>query len=95
MYTDDLSLKVVDFGFATYNKANNLSSYRGTKTYMAPEIKNRLSYDGKSTDIFSAGVILFILVLGIFPFQEAKEGDYFYNFILTGDLEKYWKKVGG
>lgn len=62
---------------------------------MAPEIKENKPYDGRQVDIFSAGVILFILVLGIFPFQEARKDDYFYNLVLTGKLSTYWKKVGG
>lgn len=36
---EHLNLKVADFGFATYRKVDRLRSYRGTKTYMAPEIK--------------------------------------------------------
>jgi len=36
---DDLDLKIADFGFAVYKNVNNLNSYRGTMTYMAPEIK--------------------------------------------------------
>jgi len=39
-----------------------LKSYRGTKTYMAPEIKEQKVYDGRKVDMFSAGVILFIIV---------------------------------
>jgi serine/threonine protein kinase len=44
---DNMNLKVADFGFATYKKINRLSSYRGTMTYMAPEIKEGKVYDGK------------------------------------------------
>jgi serine/threonine protein kinase len=90
-----MNLKVADFGFATYKKINKLSSYRGTMTYMAPEIKEGKIYDGKQIDMFSTGVILFIIVQGIFPFKEAKKDEYFYNLIQTGKLETYWKKVGG
>lgn len=43
----NMNLKVADFGFACYKNVNNLSSYRGTKTYMAPEIKENKHYDGK------------------------------------------------
>lgn len=92
---DQLNLKVADFGFATYKKINKLQSYRGTMTYMAPEIKEGKVYDGKQIDIFSTAVILFIIVQGIFPFKEAKKDEYFYNLILTGKIEHYWKKVGG
>jgi len=43
----DLTLKVADFGFATYKNIGKLKSYRGTKTYMAPEIKEGKTYDGR------------------------------------------------
>jgi len=52
---------------------------------MAPEIKEGKTYNGKEIDIFSTGVILFIIVLGIFPFKEAKKSEYFYNLLLQGD----------
>jgi len=79
-----LNLRVADFGFATYKKINKLTSYRGTKNYMAPEILERKTYDGRLTDIFSAGVILFVIVLGKFPFSEAKKEENNYNLILEG-----------
>jgi serine/threonine protein kinase len=90
---EQLNLKVADFGFATYKKINALDSYRGTMTYMAPEIKEGKTYDGKKIDIFSTGVILFIIVLGIFPFKEAKKDEFFYSLIIEKKLETYWKKV--
>lgn len=64
-------------------------------TYMAPEIKEGKQYDGRQIDVFSTGVILFIIVQGIFPFKEAKKDEYFYNLLLNNKLETYWKKVGG
>mmetsp|Transcript_13574 Transcript_13574/g.23098 ORF Transcript_13574/g.23098 Transcript_13574/m.23098 type:complete len:408 (+) Transcript_13574:43-1266(+) len=92
---ENMNLKVADFGFATYKKINKLNSYRGTMTYMAPEIKEGKTYDGKQIDIFSTGVILFIIVQGIFPFKEAKKDEYFYNLLINGKYEQYWQKVGG
>ena len=62
---------------------------------MAPEIKEGKSYDGRQIDMFSTGVILFIIVQGIFPFKEAKKDEYFYNLLINGRIEHYWKKVGG
>merc|ERR1711937_219592 len=88
-------LKVADFGFATFRKVHSLKSYRGTMTYMAPEIKEGKVYDGMQIDMFSTAVILFIIVQGIFPFKEAKKDEYFYSLILQEKLETYWKKVGG
>ena len=92
---ENLNLKVADFGFATYKKIGKLQSYRGTKTYMAPEIKEGKVYDGRKADMFSAGVILFIMVQGIFPFSEAKKSEYYYKLIVEGKHEKYWEKTGG
>ena len=42
----DLNMKIADFGFASYKNVHNLTSYRGTMTYMAPEIKEGKQYDG-------------------------------------------------
>jgi serine/threonine protein kinase len=92
---DNMNLKVADFGFATFRSIHKLKSYRGTMTYMAPEIKEGKTYDGVAIDLFSTAVILFIIVQGIFPFKEAKKDEYFYNLILKGDMDTYWKKTGG
>lgn len=76
---DNMNLKLADFGFACYKNINALESYRGTLTYMAPEIKEYKQYKGKQVDMFSIGVILFIIVKGCFPFREARTTDYFYQ----------------
>ena len=61
MVDKDMNIKIIDFGFAS-DKLDNLNNYLGTKTYMAPEIKTRTVYNGAEIDIFSTGVIFFILV---------------------------------
>lgn len=53
-------------------------------TYMAPEIKEGKQYNGLKADLFSAGVILFILIRGIFPFKEARKEEFFYNMLIQG-----------
>lgn len=62
LVNDNLDLKIADFGFACYKSIDNLKSYRGTMTYMAPEIKEGKTYDGTQVDLFSVGVIIFIIV---------------------------------
>ena len=90
---DNLNLKVADFGFACYKNIDCLKSYRGTFTYMAPEIKLGKEYNGTQVDLFSFGVILFIIVQGIFPFKEARTEEYFYNLLVTGQSELYFNKT--
>lgn len=53
---------------------------------MAPEIKESKKYNGLKVDLFSVGVILFILVKGIFPFKEARKDDFFYSMLLEGNF---------
>ena len=62
---------------------------------MAPEIKEGKTYDGLKVDLFSAGVILFILVRGIFPFKEARKEEFFYQMLINGKYQEYWQKVQG
>lgn len=84
------NLKLVDFGFACYKQIDCLKSYRGTFTYMAPEIKEEKIYQGPQVDMFSFGVILFIVTHGIFPFKEARTTEYFYNLLATGQTHLYF-----
>lgn len=90
---EQMNLKLADFGFAVYKNIDCLKSYRGTFTYMAPEIKEGKQYNGTQVDMFSFAVILFIIVQGIFPFKEARQEEYFYNLICTGQLDLYFQKT--
>ena len=91
--TSSMTLKVADFGYAAVG-TELLKSYRGTFTYMAPEIKEGGKlYDGHKADLFSAGVVLFILVRGIFPFKEARKEEFFYSLLCQGNFQEYWSKV--
>ena len=94
---EQMNMKIADFGFSRQMSSfgSLLKTLRGTLTYMAPEIKEGLPYDGREADIFSVGVIIFIIVLGIFPFQEARKEEYFYKLLVNGNFPKYWNKVGG
>lgn len=44
---EDLNLIVTDFGFATSQNISKLRSFKGTYTYMAPEIRDGRTYDGR------------------------------------------------
>ena len=59
---EQLNLQMADFGYACSKNINALKTPRGTYGYMAPEIKEGKTYKGKQVDLFSLGVVLFIIV---------------------------------
>ena len=79
-------MKLADFGFARSLKnddgSNKLRTRLGTEGYMAPEIHMRLPYQGDKVDIFAAGIMLFIMVVGTPPFLQARPTDPFYKLIV-------------
>jgi 5'-AMP-activated protein kinase catalytic alpha subunit len=69
------NLKVSDFGLSALDDCTRqdglLHTTCGTPAYVAPEVLSRKGYDGTKADIWSSGIILFVLVAGYLPFHEA------------------------
>jgi serine/threonine protein kinase len=63
------SPKVHKFKNMSSKIMQKMSTMCGTTQYMAPEIVNRDSYRGDKADIWSCGVVLFVLVTGYLPFD--------------------------
>ncbi|CAD6255125.1 unnamed protein product [Miscanthus lutarioriparius] len=67
------NLKVSDFGLSALSESKRqdglLHTTCGTPAYVAPEVINKTGYDGAKSDIWSCGVVLFVLVAGYLPFQ--------------------------
>jgi serine/threonine protein kinase len=66
------------------------TSYVGTKGYQAPELLLNRPYD-MSADVFSAGVVLFILLTGYPPFEQAHKSDRWFRPLAKGDYRKFWE----
>ena len=64
---DYSSLKLVDFGLATNTHKKKRKSVVGTPLYMAPEMIDGNSYP--QSDIWSLGVIVYLMIVGKHPFE--------------------------
>ncbi|KAG7347137.1 protein kinase family protein [Nitzschia inconspicua] len=92
---DDSAVKIADFGFAKkVYEHNSLTTQCGTPGYVAPEILEGTPYDERA-DMWSVGVILYILLGGYPPFIENTQRDLFRK-IRRGEYEfheEYWGTV--
>mmetsp|Transcript_27953 Transcript_27953/g.67943 ORF Transcript_27953/g.67943 Transcript_27953/m.67943 type:complete len:551 (+) Transcript_27953:147-1799(+) len=82
---DNGNLKITDFGmsFLTENATDAadalLFTHCGTPEYMAPELacRSHKGYKGDKLDVWSCGVILFVLLAGGLPFSGKNDAEIF------------------
>lgn len=92
---ENYNLKIADFGLSTTVEStygNGVMYTRvGTERYMPPEMLEKNAYIGICSDLFSAGVILFVLVMGMMPtHKSAESNDYLYRYFREKEYEEYW-----
>lgn len=88
-------IMITDFGLAKLcNDEQALKTACGTPNYVAPEILMQRGY-GKEVDIWSLGVILYILLCGYPPFYDESDAQLF-ELIMKGQFEfdeRYWSDI--
>ena len=67
----DHNIKIVDFGLSNRFEANSLlQTACGSPCYAPPEMIAGKKYDGAAVDVWSSGVILFVMICGYLPFED-------------------------
>ncbi|XP_076310251.1 serine/threonine-protein kinase SIK2-like isoform X1 [Tachypleus tridentatus] len=67
---ENMNIKIADFGFSNYYSMDNwLTTWCGSPPYAAPEVFEGKKYVGPEIDVWSLGVVLYVLVCGNLPFD--------------------------
>lgn len=93
----NMNIKLADFGFSNqFTEGVLLSTWCGSPPYAAPELFQGYNYDGPKADIWSLGVVLYVLVCGSLPFDGSTlhalrnvviEGKFRIPFFMSEDCE--------
>ncbi|KAI9189429.1 hypothetical protein H9P43_000862 [Blastocladiella emersonii ATCC 22665] len=99
----NLNVKIADFGFSNqFTPGQRLNTWCGSPPYAAPELFQGKEYNGPEVDVWSLGVVLYVLVCGALPFDgpnlqklraRVLTGKFKIPFYMTTDCEKLIKKM--
>ncbi|DAZ98634.1 TPA: hypothetical protein N0F65_000829, partial [Lagenidium giganteum] len=92
---EGFGLKIADFGLSGLREGPDgaiaeLYTQCGTRSYMSPEVLSCLPYEGEPADVWSAGVVLFIMLAGFPPFQIATRQDWWFRACASKQYEAFW-----
>jgi len=91
LVSHDFQLKLADFGLVNINPDGTLlHTHCGTASYQAPEILAQRPYHGEKFDVWSCGVVLFIMLMGNPPFQIATNRDWWFARVASGSYDRFW-----
>lgn len=72
-------VKLCDFGYSKHEDLDSIATSRvGTPDYMSPEILRSRggAYDAKLADLWSCGVVLYVMVVGKYPFSHKEDAEF-------------------
>ena len=67
------TIKIIDFGLSNvFSPKSHLSTFCGSLYFAAPELLDGRMYTGPEVDVWSFGVVLYVLVVGQVPFDDSQ-----------------------
>ncbi len=91
---EDSKIMISDFGLSKMEGTGDMDTACGTPGYVAPEVLKQKPY-GKAVDVWSIGVITYILLCGYPPFYDESDSVLFQQ-IMSGHYEfdsPYWDEI--
>nr|XP_023669370.1 serine/threonine-protein kinase SIK2 isoform X2 [Paramormyrops kingsleyae] len=98
-----MNIKIADFGFGNFFQPGEpLATWCGSPPYAAPEVFEGQQYEGPQLDIWSMGVVLYVLVCGALPFdgpslpvlrQRVLEGRFRIPYFMSEDCEHLIRRM--
>lgn len=86
-------IKIADFGFAREIQKSELSkTFCGSAAYASPEVIRGVAYAGETADLWSMGVILFIIACCVMPYRDRNRSSLIQDQMLP---PRYPKNVAG
>ena len=86
--------RITDVSGGGYRRLINAQGQGGKLLYMCPEIlKGDEAFDGFASDLWAAGVILFVMLVGLTPFQMAQPSDKRFHKISKGELKSMMESL--
>ncbi|XP_069939205.1 serine/threonine-protein kinase SIK1 isoform X2 [Cherax quadricarinatus] len=99
----NMNMKIADWGFSNYyTPADTLNTWCGSPPYAAPEVFEGKKYIGPEIDVWSLGVVLYVLVCGALPFDGATlpalrdrvlSGRFRIPYFMSSDCEQLVRKM--
>ncbi|XP_037915898.1 serine/threonine-protein kinase SIK2-like isoform X2 [Hermetia illucens] len=99
----NMNIKIADFGFSNmYKRGELLATWCGSPPYAAPEVFEGKKYTGPEIDVWSLGVVLYVLVCGALPFDGSTlqslrdrvlSGRFRIPFFMSSDCENLIRKM--
>merc|ERR1740131_286053 len=99
----NMNIKIADFGFSNFwSPASTLSTWCGSPPYAAPEVFEGQKYRGPEIDVWSLGVVLYVLVCGALPFDGSSlhslrdrvlSGRFRIPFFMSSDCESLLRRI--
>lgn len=103
LLSENMDVKLADFGFGNfYMEGRPLNTWCGSPPYAAPEVFQGKEYEGPLLDVWSLGVVLYVLLCGSFPFdgpnlptlrQRVLDGRFRIPYYMSEDCESLLRRM--